>query len=393
MIGINSNASKTRFILHKKKLVPLPSSLMDVLQRKEPFTQSLASIMVKEVFKSRFSHEQDMSVFDFFEHRLGHEVSKFISDPLCRGITAGDARYLSMKSLFPDIYNKTLEKGSLFKGLVFSKKTLPPPEIDIKPSFLAEQAKDNKWTAWSLREGLQSFPDKLTDYLMKNDKVTIMTGSKIKSISFRDKEASIELEGQESPVTTDNMFSTLPSHSLASCLPSYLGQDLLRIPFVDVAVAVLEFSGHKDLNAFGFLVPSFEQSNLLGITFDSCCFPQHDKGKDITRVTCMMGGEWFDQLFGSMNNDKILEEAVKSAKSILGFSKDPVRTTFRVHKKCIPQYKVGHSVILENITDAFKKIPTNIYLLGSSFHGISVNDVIFNSRKAVNDFHVKNELQ
>ena len=72
---------------------------------------------------------------------------------------------------------------------------------------------------------------------------------------------------------------------------------LNSIPYVDVAVINFMFEGKHLINepAFGFLVPSSEENvPILGVIYDTCSFPQGDK----TIFTVMMGGAWFDQLFG-----------------------------------------------------------------------------------------------
>ena len=395
VIGFSSEsaAAKNRMIWFKQKLVPLPSSLSDLFRRKEPLNQSIASLLFKEVLKPRFNvkGEEDISVYDFFEDRLGTEVAEFISDPLCRGITAGDARKLSMKAMFPDIFNRTLDQGSLVKGLLFSKKTVELDQMCNQDTQLVKHVKDNKWIGWSLKNGLQSLPDRLTHSLQKNNRVKILTDSKVESISCSDSQSfTIKVNGQPSDIVTDELFSTLPAYSLASCLNvKEIEEKLLSIPFVDVAVAVLEFKGFRNLNGFGFLVPSSQEGKILGITFDSCSFPDHDAGQDITRVTCMMGGAWFQELFGSKTDDVILSDAIQSTKSILGWKDNPIRSSFCVHKKCIPQYYVGHCQTVKEIKELVKGFPPSMYLLGSSFDGISVNDVIFNAKRVVLDFQQK----
>ena len=390
VIGIESKsgAARKRLILLKQKLVPLPSSFGDIFRKIDPFSKSMASILLKELLKPKFDlkEDEDISVFDFFSDRLGEEMAHFISDPLCRGITAGDSRKLSMKSLFPDIFHKTQAKGSLVKGMLSNSSNMSRNYR----SPLVKKISDNKWSTWSFKKGLQTLPEKLTDYLKSHDNVELKTTSAIKRISFKKEEATISLT-DGSKVVTDELFSCLPAHLLCSCLEiPLLKQKLNEIPFVDVAVAVLEFEGRVDLNAFGFLVPSFEGGPLLGITFDSSCFPQHDAGRDITRVTCMMGGDWFRQLFSAKSDDQILEEAVKSSREILGFKSDPTESTFKIHRKCISQYVLGHSKVVSEIKSLISECGVNVHLLGSSFEGISVNDVILNARKAVSRFESQN---
>jgi len=96
----------------------------------------------------------------------------------------------------------------------------------------------------------------------------------------------------------DHVLSALPSYELSRILrttcrsdensdkdDSYpyivLGQMLGHIRFVDVAVVNLEYEGapHENLPhlGFGHLVPSTEPSKVLGIVYDSCAFPEHDR--------------------------------------------------------------------------------------------------------------------
>ena len=44
-----------------------------------------------------------------------------MSDPLCRGIFAGDARLLSLKSCFPPVYKYENQNGSIAKGVLLSR--------------------------------------------------------------------------------------------------------------------------------------------------------------------------------------------------------------------------------------------------------------------------------
>ena len=53
---------------------------------------------------------------------LSWQVAEYLSDPLCRGIYAGDARLLSLKSCFPPIYQYEHQHGSLVKGVMLSRE-------------------------------------------------------------------------------------------------------------------------------------------------------------------------------------------------------------------------------------------------------------------------------
>lgn len=52
------------------------------------------------------------------------QLADYLIDPLCRGVFAGDAKTLSLRSCFPLLYNYEKEHGSLVKGALRAKKGL-----------------------------------------------------------------------------------------------------------------------------------------------------------------------------------------------------------------------------------------------------------------------------
>jgi len=50
------------------------------------------------------------------------KVAEYLSDPLCRGIFAGDTRLLSLKSCFPPVHQYESQHGSIIKGVFFTKE-------------------------------------------------------------------------------------------------------------------------------------------------------------------------------------------------------------------------------------------------------------------------------
>lgn len=84
----------------------------------------------------------------------------------------------------------------------------------------------------------------------------------------------------------DHVISSLSSIDLTKILPKNYTKlkDLLhKIPAVSVAVVNLEFKGNVLSNeGFGYLVPSCELMQVLGVVFDSCVF---DNGRGNTKLT------------------------------------------------------------------------------------------------------------
>ena len=139
---------------------------------------------------------------------------------------------------------------------------------------------------------------------------------------------------QDEELHCSSVISALPSFKLAELLLGHhpkLANLLKSIEFVTVGLANLEWTGQKlNHDAFGFLVPSTENPSLLGVVYDSCCFPQGDR----TIMTAMMGGRWFESSFGShVSEQTLLEFALKQVEKLLGI-RDPVtRAQVHIHKQ------------------------------------------------------------
>ncbi|RWS10055.1 protoporphyrinogen oxidase-like protein [Dinothrombium tinctorium] len=396
-------AAKKRLLYLNDQFVQLPNGFLDLFKKKPPFKQRFYKYLLDEQKKPKLElkDDDDISVYDFIEKRFDKDIADFIIDPLCRGITAGDAKKLSMKSAFPQLFKLEREHGSLIKGLLrptIRKRT--EQEIhDLLSSRLLREAKAQKWSMWSLRNGIQTLPEKLADYLhnLEDHRVEIYKDSKVTQIDFDGDIANITIKTPDETVElqSSHVFSAIPANSLSKCLNSdrfsKFRDRLNSIEHINVAVVNLEFLGKNRLKdrGFGFLTPSSSKSPLLGVTFDSSSFPQQDAGKDITRVTCMIGGTSFSLSNGSAENQekhlKLLKTAIEWIKKCLAFEDEPIR-----YNVAINEYNVGHSRTLNAIDDEIKAKRCNMSLIGASYRGISVNECIHNSRQAVVNFFNSN---
>jgi oxygen-dependent protoporphyrinogen oxidase len=306
-----------------------------------------------------------------------------------------------MKALFPEILRMEQTSGSIVRSFLKPVPEEPGP-YPVSPQNLALHAMAMKWGMWSLRNGLQDLAEALVEHIMSHETnpVKIYNESIVEKIEFNPEtmkpKLTVAAEGQKVLVEADHIFSALPSSSVVKCLKGKelesLRHKMNQIKFVDVAVASLEFKGRdvvKPDAGFGFLSTSREECPVLGIVYDSCTFPKQDAGKDVTRVTCMMGGEWFDSIFGPVDNvseDHVLSVAIPAARKYLGFREDPIRHAVSINKGCIPQYYLHHGRNVRDIWEevSHRKLPLD--LLGSSWRGVSVNECIYHSHQAVQQF-------
>ena len=119
--------------------------------------------------------------------------------------------------------------------------------------------------------------------------VTVRRESPCSSLRFNS-DGKAELTAAGGVHTFDHVISAVPAAQLAQALPgsqALLSESLGKITSVSVAVVNLEYEGDVlPVEGFGFLVPSREPLDVLGVIFDSCAFPQNDRpGGGTTRLT------------------------------------------------------------------------------------------------------------
>ena len=195
---------------------------------------------------------------------------------------------------------------------------------------------------------------------------------------------------------SDFTFWTTPAFSTSEAMTfdHDLNQILNTIPFVDVALMNYIFENDQEPlvqnPGFGFLVPSSEKDiPILGVIFDTCTFSQGNH----SIFTVMMGGAWFNQLFGSNPSLSELDAiGLKHLKSIMKIKQDPVSKVIKLHRNCIAQYTIGHSQRVQKARDMILQKKYPISLIGSSYDGVGINDAIMSSKVQIEKFVKMNKF-
>ncbi|KAM3613712.1 uncharacterized protein V6R79_004039 [Siganus canaliculatus] len=377
-------ASKNRYLYVNKKLHKMPSGVSGLLRTLPPFTRPLLLSVAMEVFVKKGKAE-DESIHSFISRRLGAELADIAVDSLCRGVFAGDCRKLSMRSCFPPLYQAEQQRGSLVLGMLLGSG--PSPVVTAGP--LAQRSVTESWAQWSLRRGVESLPESLTAFVQQSGRAELHSHAAAKHL--RPSASGWEIQLEDGVVSADHIISALPAKALSSVLPSScqpLIQLLQGIDSVTVAVVNLEYEGSILSNmGFGHLLPSSEDPAVLGVVYDSVPFPQHNRPNgQTTRLTVMMGGAWFQEEFGkpeTVREETLLARATKAVQSHLGVTAAPIWSRVALQRDCIPQYHPGHFQRVGSMQTFIRKNNLPLSLIGSSYNGVSVNDVIYNARTAV----------
>lgn len=322
------------------QLRSLPNNISDLFLYKKPFKPFLFYLfndLLRPIVKLD-SNFNDISVYDFFKYRFGDEIVDYLINPLCIGITGGNSRDLSMRSIFSSIFQKEQNYGSVIKGILKTKDDIWK---DLKNNPLIQKSINDKWAVFSFENGIETLPKRLQTLLTGNDFGSychLLPGSQVTGLNFNKNDISIEFicDNNKNSVNVDHIFSAIPAINLAKILPNefdILRSNLMSIKPVHMALVCLQYNDQiiEPDKGFGFLVPPNQNSNILGVTFDSCIFPSKS-----TKLTVMMGGYRFEELFPKFKSDadkhQMLDIALNSLKTILNIDTVPSFIHVAVHQ-------------------------------------------------------------
>lgn len=289
----------------------------------------------------------DESIYSFFMRRFGKTITNDLIDPFVTGIYAGDIKKLSMKATFGEIAKLEELEGSVIKG------------------WLKNRQKKEKGL-FTLKEGLISLIRALEDEA---------------NIVYRD---CTDFSG------FDHVFVTCNFEETKKLFP--LVQDYEELSYASlVCVNCAYDSKLMDYDGFGYLVPSIEKEEILGIIFDSCVFPQQSSYVKELRLSVMMGGSHHPQMIES--SDEKIKEIVFDALS--GHLSLPIPDYLIIHRypNAVPQYPVGHIERINQWLLHAKEIYPDVTFVSSFIKKPSVNGRIQEAMLAAKEFQGEFAMQ
>jgi oxygen-dependent protoporphyrinogen oxidase len=387
-VGPDDLAAKNRYIYYKGDLQCLPNNPLKLLYSKNPLVKGILLDLAREPFKLS-SDKDDESIYSFMQRRFGTFIASNLVTAIIHGIYAGDSQKLSVRSTMPTIWDWEKNYGSIFKGMIMSSLKSPAkynPRSNAGKEFINSMA---RMKLYSFKNGMQT----LTDSLLKACEMLGVEVVKETSLQLTFNENLVTVKTNQTTLTADIVICATPASELSQILPkdenfTALRNKLNRISCVTVAVVNLLYDGDllKD-KGFGFLVPATETQNcyIIGTVFDSCSFPP--QGSDcVTNLTVMMGGHLFEEKFGKAENAdpaSFLQIAVSSVERILKIDSGKlIDSQVSISRDCIPQYHVGHSEVISEISsDSEILTKRKLFMTGASYQGVSVNDCVYNAHK------------
>ncbi len=363
-----SQQAKYRYLYTEGSLQCLPTNIFSFFGSK--LMKGVLPALIKE-FTKAFDPSQDMSIKEFIGKRFSDSIADRLFDPLVSGIFAGDIAALSMRSSFPMIYQMATRDGSIGKALMKQIFKKQGKEAMHSPFIQAIQ----KSPIFSFKRGMQTLVDGLSCHLDKE----LFLGCSIKSLSFNG--SSIELLSECGEVfLADELHVAISAKCLSALVEGaapLIAGELLSLKATSVVVLNM---GWRELSfpykGFGYLIPTSEKEDILGVVWDSSVFFEQNNSEKETRLTVMLGGVHRQDIC-KLNDEAICAIGKAALQKHLNIKTSPDVVHLVRAPSSIPQYNRGHEDTVSSIEKQIAKWSRGkIYLIGSSWRGISVNDCI-----------------
>ena len=365
--------SAIRYICLNNQLHKLPSNPAGMFKFK------LFSLYDKFRFPMEFfvpkGTNPNETVYEFGKRRIGENFSRFFLDPMVSGIFGGDARTMDLKSAFPRIYEIEQTYGSLIKGMIALKKQKSSGKKSLAP------AGQPGGHLTSFKGGMSQ----LTDAIYKRYHDSIHLYEEVTAIHRLSEGFSVETTRTQ--YFAQEIYLCAPAHKAAKFVGNFapkLSHALAQIVYAPIAVVGLVYRRQqfdRFPEGFGYLIPSSEGTQVLGVLFDSNIFPDRcDPEHFLFRV--MLGGARHPDIL-NLSHEELFTLARKEIANTLKFHMSPADQIIKVWPEAIPQYNIQYPALKSTIDDEVKKIH-GLHLVANYLNGVSLNDCTANAAAAVN---------
>ena len=357
-----NDKAKKRYLYHNDKLQVLPHSLWSLMS--SPYLRLFIKAIVKDFTSVKF--DGDETIASFVDRHFGIEFRALFFDSMVSGIWAGDIEKMSISATLPLLKELEGENGSIIKALrIYKAKSFDAKkygkEITSKALF-------------SFKGGMQTLVNALENHLSD----FIIYNADIDIVHFSDK---VELVVNGESQFFDELVSTVPAYSIAPYTDSKLSALLQSIHYAPIAVLNMKLPKTAiDFDGFGFLVPSSENSVVLGMVANSNTFIEHAKDGYSVNTVIMGGSRYSIEQLSALN---LKQEAYKFLKHVFNKELDVDFQELILIDKSIPQYEVCH---LDKVKKIEELSPHNLTLLGSYMYGVSLIDIVIKSKELARNF-------
>ncbi len=352
-LGLTGKAQKAplkrflRYICLNGKLAQIPQTPFKIIKSDLVSFQSKLRLLA-DLWKKPIDTEQ--TIADWVAYRFGKAMLPF-ADIAMTGTYAGDIEKLSIDAVMPGPRRLELETGSLFRGILKSKKNRTRSGM---PSMI------------SFKEGLEHLVDRLAEN---------------KNISFDSPLKKIDFEGSNwSVVSGEKKFHfkkivlALHINQALPILGHFCPPPKLSVPEAKIVNIVMGFGDKAQIPfGFGYLSPKSEKRFALGALFSTHMFPGRSP-ENFKSLEVLVGGIRNPESL-ALDDNELVERAYQDLKQLLNLPEPPVFTNVLRPKAGIPQLEIGHHKLRE-YRDQMESKRAGLSVCGFGWDGIGMNDMI-----------------
>jgi len=320
------STARRRYIQIKEKLYALPTNPFNFISTPILPLKDKCSLLTG-LLKKNIS--KDRSIYEYVSQRFSPGIAESLADPLISGIYAGNIKSLHMASAFPKLNRKGFPKSRMC-------------------SFLG-----------GMGQIIEALEKRYKQYIQKNSEIS-----------------SSQINADITIVAT----TAYAAAKIVENLNPVLSRALTQIPYAPLAVVGLLFkqdSFKKKPDGFGYLIPSKENKNILGVLIESNVYAKR-AGDEQIMMRVMLGGAHHPAIINDPE-EKILDLAIKEIDNTYNLVSQPIETFVKLWPKAIPQYEIDYPHWRQSIAQQCAKTP-GLYLCANYLDGVSFNDCIYNAK-------------
>ena len=357
--------AQKRLIWKNGKWEALPSGVLSAIQT-PLFTWKDKLKVAGEYFRKKGNSETE-TLAETVQRRLGKSFLDYAIDPFVSGVYAGNPNYLITKYAFPKLYNLEDKYGGFIKGSI---------KIAKERSKTYKEKVTKK--IFSYPNGLQELTDALTQKIGKEN------------IKLDTREINIHYVSpyhfQVNGKNFSHVISTLSASNIPEIFSFIPNEHLTAItqlkyaPVIEISLGFKQWKGIK-LDAFGGLIPTKENKNLLGILFMSSQFPDRAP-KEGAFFSVFMGGIKKPD-FIKLSDKEIKQIVAKDFKELMGLNVFmPDMMEISRHPQAIAQYGIDTKERLQSIATVENIFP-GLLLRGNIKDGIGIADRVSQAAETI----------
>jgi oxygen-dependent protoporphyrinogen oxidase len=379
LIGTGESHRRS-FIVRDGKLHPVPDGfyLMAPTQIWPAMTTRIFSWpgklrMSADLFlprKPRRTGDDDESLASFVRRRLGQEALERMAQPMVGGIYTSDPEELSLRATMPRFLQMEEEHRSLILAMWRQRRQVMQTE-NSRP------AGPRYGLFVSLDQGMKELIETLRNQLPAE---AVRLNTRLAAMRFDPDKQEWDLTSDDgTKFRADGVCLALASYEAADLvkdLDAALARKLRGIRYASTATVNLAYrigDVPRPLEGFGFVVPAVEKREILACTFSHIKF-EGRAPKDMALFRAFIGGALQPRAF-EYDDAAMIGIVRQNLQELLGIRQEPLFTQLERHPRAMPQYRVGHLKLVDEIECSLRQFPT-LQLAGNAFTGVGIPDCV-----------------